>query len=70
MKCKTAEAKIERGNLVNYLKKNKERIEYGRLRGGGYLLGSGAIENSNKFTSEIRLRDQGLGGRSTMPTIF
>ncbi|WP_319548659.1 ISKra4 family transposase [Desulfogranum marinum] len=56
MKCKTAEAKTERANLANYLKKNKKRIEYGRLRRGGYPLGSGAIESSNKFISNIRLK--------------
>ncbi len=59
MKCKTAEAKTERDNLVNYLKTNKVRIEYGRLRRGGYPLGSGAIESANKFISNIRLKRSG-----------
>jgi len=59
MKCKTAETKAERANLVNYLKNNKDRIEYGRLRRGGYPLGSGAIESSNKFISNIRLKRSG-----------
>jgi len=59
MKCETAEAKTERDNLVNYLKTNKVRIEYGRLRRGGYPLGSGAIESANKFISNIRLKRSG-----------
>ncbi|WP_319548645.1 ISKra4 family transposase [Desulfogranum marinum] len=53
MKCKTAEAKAERGNLANYLKKNKDRIEYGRLRRGGYPLGSGKIESANKLITQV-----------------
>lgn len=57
--CKTTEAQKERANLVNYLKKNKNRIEYGRLRRGGYPLGSGAIESSNKFIGNIRLKRSG-----------
>lgn len=59
MKCKTAAAETERAKLVNYLKKNKDRIEYGRLRRGGYPLGSGAIESANKFISNIRLKRSG-----------
>ena len=59
MKCKTAVAKSARDNLVNYLKNNKDRIEYGRLRSGGYPLGSGAIESANKFISNIRLKRSG-----------
>ena len=51
--------KTERGKLVNYLKKNKARIEYGRLRRGGYPLGSGAIESSNKFIGNICLKRSG-----------
>jgi hypothetical protein len=59
MKCGTDEVKAERTNLVNYLKKNRHRIEYGRLRRGGYPLGSGAIESANKFISNIRLKRSG-----------
>ncbi|WP_051305491.1 ISKra4 family transposase [Desulfogranum mediterraneum] len=59
MKCKTAETEVKRNNLFNYLKKNIDRVEYGRLRRGGYPLGSGAIESSNKFISNIRLKRSG-----------
>ena len=59
MKCKTATAEAERTKLLNYLTKNKGRIEYGRLRRGGYPLGSGAIESVNKFISNICLKRSG-----------
>ncbi|MCK5232557.1 MAG: ISKra4 family transposase, partial [Desulfobulbaceae bacterium] len=59
MKCQTDEAQNSRDKLVNYLSNHKERIEYGRLRRGGYPLGSGAIESSNKFISNIRLKRSG-----------
>jgi hypothetical protein len=59
MKCKTAEVRAEKDKLVNYLKKNQDRVEYGRLRRGGYPLGSGAIESANKFISNIRLKRSG-----------
>lgn len=59
MKSRTAEASKERDKLVNYLDKNRERVEYGRLRRGGYPLGSGAIESANKFISNIRLKRSG-----------
>lgn len=59
MKCKTAEVRAEKAKLVNYLKKNQDRVEYGRLRRGGYPLGSGAIESANKFISNIRLKRSG-----------
>lgn len=59
MKCQTGEAQNSRDKLVNYLSNHKERIEYGRLRRGGYPLGSGAIESSNKFISNIRLKRSG-----------
>ncbi len=59
MKPSTADAGKERDKLVNYLDKNRERVEYGRLRRGGYPLGSGAIESANKFISNIRLKRSG-----------
>ncbi len=59
MKCKTEEVRAKKGKLINYLKKNQDRVEYGRLRRGGYPLGSGAIESANKFISNIRLKRSG-----------
>ncbi len=54
MNSNAAIAENERAKLVNYLKKNKDRIEYGRLWLGGCPLGSGAIESANTFISDIR----------------
>ncbi|MDD2466997.1 MAG: hypothetical protein PHI97_23640 [Desulfobulbus sp.] len=48
-KCRTTEAQQARTKLVGYLKGNKARIDYGKLRRGGHPLGSGAIESANKL---------------------
>jgi len=59
LKCRTAEAQQARTKLVGYLKGNKARIGYGKLRRGGYPLGSGAIESANKFICHVRLKRSG-----------
>ena len=59
LKCRTAEAQQARAKLIGYLKGNKVRIEYGKLRRGGYPLGSGAIESANKFICHVRLKRSG-----------
>ena len=59
LKCRTAEAQKARTKLVGYLKGNKARIDYGKLRRGGYPLGSGAIESANKFICHMRLKRSG-----------
>ena len=59
LKCRAAEAQKARAKLVGYLKSNKARIEYGKLRRGGYPLGSGAIESANKFIYHVRLKRSG-----------
>lgn len=59
LKCRNAEAEQARTKLVRYLKSNKTRIGYGKLRRGGYPLGSGAIESANKFICHVRLKRSG-----------
>ncbi|MCL2459704.1 MAG: ISKra4 family transposase, partial [Desulfobulbus sp.] len=59
LKCRTPEARQARAKLAGYLKGNKGRIEYGKLRRGGYPLGSGAIESANKFICRVRLKRSG-----------
>ena len=59
LKCRTIESQQVRAKLVRYLKNNKARISYGKLRRGGYPLGSGAIESANKFICHVRLKRSG-----------
>lgn len=59
MKCRTAETEKNRDNLVGYLTNNRNRIDYGKCRRGGFPLGSGAIESANKFISHVRLKRSG-----------
>lgn len=55
----SAEAKKEIGKLIRYLTEHKSRIDYGAARRGGYHIGSGAIESSNKFIGHVRLKRSG-----------
>ena len=59
LKCRTPEAQQARTQLIGYLKNDKARVDYGKLRRGGYPLGSGAIESANKFICHIRLKRSG-----------
>ncbi len=63
MRCRTEEARQRRDRLVEYLSTHKSRVDYGRLRRGGYPLGSGAIESANKFICHIRLKRSGVWWR-------
>ena len=63
LKCRTIESQQARAKLVRYLKNNKARISYGKLRRGGYPLGSGAIESANKFICHVRLKRSGAWWR-------
>lgn len=58
-KCDTSEARKSRDKLIRYLSTHKDRVVYGKLRRGGYPLGSGAIESANKFISHVRLKRSG-----------
>ena len=53
------EAAEEIRKLVNYLTVHKDKINYGKLRRGGYHIGSGAIESANKFIGHVRLKRSG-----------
>ena len=53
------EAQEEKEKTFHYLEKRKDKINYGAARRGGYNIGSGAIESSNKFISNVRLKKSG-----------
>jgi Uncharacterised protein family (UPF0236) len=46
-------------NCWDYLNDHRDRTHYRRLRRGGYPLGSGGIESSNKFICHVRLKRSG-----------
>ena len=47
-------------NLPNYLKNNKDKIDYYTYEHNGWLVGSGAIESSNKTVVQQRLKLAGM----------
>lgn len=53
----SAEEQINK--TVKYLSDRKGMINYGSLKRGGYHIGSGGIESSNKFISNVRLKRSG-----------
>ncbi|MDI6886860.1 MAG: ISKra4 family transposase, partial [archaeon] len=59
MKTQNEEAKREINSLLGYLKENKDRMGYKHARKGGYPIGSGGIESSNKTVCHIRLKRSG-----------
>ena len=59
MKPYNQQAEKEIANLVVYLDNNKARVDYGSAKKGGYPLGSGAIESSNKLIGHLRLKRPG-----------
>ncbi|MCW3130795.1 MAG: hypothetical protein N2V75_11960 [Methanophagales archaeon] len=59
MRPRNAEAKKEIENLIGYLKENKDRVDYKFCRKGGYPVGSGGIESSNKTICDVRLKRSG-----------
>ena len=46
-------------NCWVHLDKHRARTPYGKFRRGGYPLGSGGIESSNKFICHVRLKRSG-----------
>jgi len=46
-------------NCWDYLDAHRGRTHYRQLRRGGYPLGSGGIESSNKFICHVRLKRSG-----------
>jgi hypothetical protein len=59
MAAHSAEAAHEITKLIDYLNEHRQRTTYGKLRRGGYPLGSGGIESANKFISHVRLKRSG-----------
>jgi len=59
MKSKSDTAKDQIEKTVRYLSDRIEMINYGSLKRGGYHIGSGGIESSNKFISNVRLKRSG-----------
>ena len=59
MKPRSAEAKSEIDRLTGYLKENRDRVDYKFYRKGGYPVGSGGIESSNKTICHVRLKRSG-----------
>ena len=53
------EARKAIDNCWLYLNEHRGRTDYGRLRRGGYPLGSGGMESANKFICHVRLKRSG-----------
>jgi len=48
-----------RKDEIHHLSERRDMIKYGSLKHGGYQIGSGGIESSNKFISNVRLKRSG-----------
>ena len=59
MKPRSAEANSEIDRLIGYLEENRDRVDYQFYRKGGYPVGSGGIESSNKTICHVRLKRSG-----------
>jgi Uncharacterised protein family (UPF0236) len=59
MQPQSDEAAKAMANCWEYLDKHRGRTNYRQLRRGGYPLGSGGIEASNKFICHVRLKRSG-----------
>jgi hypothetical protein len=59
LKPHSAQAASEIAKVIDYLKKHLDRIAYQSFRKGGYPIGSGGIESSNKFICHVRLKRSG-----------
>jgi hypothetical protein len=59
MKAQSDEAKKQIEKTIGYLEERKDMVDYGALKRGGYHIGSGGIESSNKFISNVRLKRSG-----------
>jgi hypothetical protein len=56
---KKAHLQKEKEKLLNYLKNNKKRINYGKFIREGLLIGSGAIESANREVIQKRMKLSG-----------
>jgi len=59
MQATSDEAEKAISNCWDYLADHRDRTHYRRFRRGGYPLGSGGIESSNKFICHVRLKRSG-----------
>jgi hypothetical protein len=59
MRPTSDEAATAIANCWDYLEAHRGRTVYQKLRRGGYPLGSGGIESSNKFMCHVRLKRSG-----------
>jgi Uncharacterised protein family (UPF0236) len=59
MQAQSDEAAKAIANCWAYLNEHRGRTHYRHLRRGGYPLGSGGIESSNKFICHVRLKRSG-----------
>jgi hypothetical protein len=59
MQAQSDEAAKAIANGWDYLNEPRGRTAYQKLRRGGYPLGSGGIESSNKFICHVRLKRSG-----------
>jgi hypothetical protein len=59
MQPTSAEALKAIDNCWVYLNDHRSRTHYGKLRRGGYPLGSGGMESANKFICHVRLKRSG-----------
>lgn len=57
--CTTKAKKKEKEKLLNYLRNNKNRINYGSYVKQGLLIGSGAIEAAHRNVIQKRLKQSG-----------
>jgi hypothetical protein len=59
MQPTSEEARKAIDNCWGYLHAHRQRTPYGKFRRGGYPIGSGGIESSNKFICQVRLKRSG-----------
>jgi Uncharacterised protein family (UPF0236) len=59
MQATSEEAQKAISNCWDYLHDHRDRTHYRQLRRGGYAIGSGGIESSNKFICHVRLKRSG-----------
>ena len=57
--AQSAEAAKAIANGQDYLDDHRQRLDYRKLRRGGYPLGSGGMESANKFICHVRLKRSG-----------
>jgi uncharacterized protein UPF0236 len=59
MQAQSDEAEKAIANCWHYLDEHRGRTHYRQFRRGGYPLGSGGVESSNKFICHVRLKRSG-----------